>query len=672
MIEKGLSMKKNSREKKFKKIKKKHIWPSIVGLILVTIVVAVLSVASMALISEYMLFASVEREYASAESLVELWSAVDNSNPKKVDELVKGKVEAYVVRDDKKNIEYSFGDNTCEMDHELMVYTTDKGEILLYKDNKTLGFDSDGTFELQKSIDDFVGFQEGKISIEKNIMNPNAIFRVTPFWISISSGKREFLVKSYVGLSYPAILLLALLAGILCFLTIVIYVALVAGIVRRVIDKNKMVGLFLTDEVTRGYNWMGFVINSGQILKRKKNRRANYAIIDVNFINYRYFCMCHSVAQGEEILQKMSGIMRSMAAKRELVGHFASSNFAILLRYEDLEELTKRLKNLTAKLESVDTEHKFSFHIGIKQINDPKFENDSRKQLIDIEKEYNDASTATTTLDGSDESGIALFDNKLVEEQKWIEIVNANQQKALENEEYKVFYQPKYEPKSGELRGAEALIRWISPEFGFVSPGRIIPIFEKNGFITEIDHYMIRHVAKDQKRWLDMGLPIVPVSVNVSRAHFMEPDLAEQIRDIVDAEGAPHEFIELELTESAFFDDKNAILNTIKKLKSFGFAVSMDDFGSGYSSLNSLKDLPLDVLKLDAEFFRGDVDNDRREIIVSETIKLAKNLSMRTVAEGIEVKEQVEFLAQMGCDMIQGYYFAKPMPVEEYEEKMNL
>ena len=140
---------------------------------------------------------------------------------------------------------------------------------------------------------------------------------------------------------------------------------------------------------------------------------------------------------------------------------------------------------------------------------------------------------------------------------------------------------------------------------------------------------------------------------------------------MVDAAGAPRELIEIELTESAFFDDKKALVSTITKLREYGFLVSMDDFGSGYSSLNSLKDMPLDVLKLDAEFFRGDMENGRGEIVVSEAIKLAKSLNMQTVAEGVEVKEQVEFLARQGCDMIQGFYYAKPMPPEEYAERMR-
>ena len=182
---------------------------------------------------------------------------------------------------------------------------------------------------------------------------------------------------------------------------------------------------------------------------------------------------------------------------------------------------------------------------------------------------------------------------------------------------------------------------------------------------------MISHVARDQKAWLDQGLSCVPVSVNVSRAHFIEKDLASQICHMVDEAGAPHNLIEIELTESAFFDDKNAMINTIMKLKEFGFAVSMDDFGSGYSSLNSLKDMPLDVLKLDAEFFRGENAGERGKIVVSEAIKLARSLNMRTVAEGVEDNAQVEFLAENGCDMIQGYCFAKPMTKDRYVARME-
>ena len=242
---------------------------------------------------------------------------------------------------------------------------------------------------------------------------------------------------------------------------------------------------------------------------------------------------------------------------------------------------------------------------------------------------------------------------------------------ALKNEEFQVYLQPKYSPTEAKLVGAEALVRWISPQDGFISPGKFIPIFEENGFITQLDDYMISHVAKLQAEWKIRGKKAVPVSVNVSRAHFAQEGLAEHICQLVDAYGPLHELIELEVTESAFFDDKDVLVETVKQLKDYGFRVSMDDFGAGYSSLNSLKDIPLDVLKLDGEFFRGEDDDGRGAIVVREAIQLARSLNMRVVAEGVEKKEQVDFLAGQGCDMIQGFYFAKPMPVKEFEDKVE-
>ena len=182
---------------------------------------------------------------------------------------------------------------------------------------------------------------------------------------------------------------------------------------------------------------------------------------------------------------------------------------------------------------------------------------------------------------------------------------------------------------------------------------------------------MLEEVSRLQAQWLAEGRKVVPISVNVSRAHFTREDLAEHIVRIVDKYNVPHNIIELELTESAFFDVYKVLLNTVKKLRDFGFIVSMDDFGAGFSSLNSLKELQLDVLKIDADFFRGENVEERGMLIVSEVIDLAKKLNMKIVAEGIESREQVDFLVEQECDLIQGYFFAKPMAIEEFVQKYN-
>jgi EAL domain-containing protein (putative c-di-GMP-specific phosphodiesterase class I) len=180
---------------------------------------------------------------------------------------------------------------------------------------------------------------------------------------------------------------------------------------------------------------------------------------------------------------------------------------------------------------------------------------------------------------------------------------------------------------------------------------------------------MLRKVCEVIRGWLDKGYTPLPISVNISRLHFANPHLAEIIKDIVDKYDVPHNLIELELTESAFLQDKQILIDTVTQLRKYGFLVSMDDFGAGYSSLNSLKDLPLDVVKLDGELFRMTDEVERGLTVIRNTITMAKDLHMKVVAECIETREQVEFLCMVGCDIIQGYYFAKPMPVDQFEER---
>ena len=471
-------------------------------------------------------------------------------------------------------------------------------------------------------------------------------------------------MKDLIGI-FIILLLFAVVTSIMMLMFFIVFI-------KSLLRTRKMRNLLFTDIKIDGRNWLWFMYNAEHKLSKHSSAKKNYALIDLEFVGYRRFCACNSVDEGEAKLIEVYNTLKRNIGKKELLAHSSEDSFALLLDFTDVESFRKRLDALLGALSDVEKGSSLAFHAGIfpvKAIENGGFF--TRRKNVDIEKDFNSACAACATLSGKESSGYALYDERLIDDQRWIDTVSQVQQAALDNEEFLVYYQPKYDPRTHELRGAEALIRWQSPEYGFLSPYKFIPIFETNGFITEIDHYMLSHVARDQKRWLDAGLKCVPVSVNVSRAHFIESDLAEQIRDTVDNEGTPHELIEIELTESAFFDDKNAMVETIGRLKSYGFTVSMDDFGSGYSSLNSLKDMPLDVLKLDAEFFRGEAaDTERGEVVVSEAIKLAKNLNMRTVAEGVEAKEQVEFLAKQGCDMIQGYYFAKPMPHDDYEQRM--
>ena len=499
---------------------------------------------------------------------------------------------------------------------------------------------------------------------------------VLPFWISreLKDGSTLY-CRVNLDITYSDLFFMGAFYAMMGVIILLAFIFLITISITNARRENRLVKLLFSDPISNDRNWLWFVSTGRKVMKRGLKSGAKYAIVSLIFVKYRNYVLCHSVEEGEKMLSHVYSVLAASLGKGEIAAHSTEAKFPMLLRYKDKDDIKRRLEGIIAELEKIDDNHnhKFAFQAGINLIGDASDRISKRIRIkdIDFDKEYNNASAARITLEESDESSIAFFDEELVEKQKWIDRVGELQDKALKCEEFKVYYQPKYDPRTDRMKGAEALIRWDSPELGFVPPGKFIDIFERTGFITRIDNYMLTHVARDQKRWHEMGLPCVPVSVNVSRAHFVENDLADQIHKIVTNEGCPCDLIEIELTESAFFDDKSMMVNTIRKLQEYGFEVSMDDFGSGYSSLNSLKDLPLNVLKLDAGFFSEVEEEGRGQIVVSEAIKLAKSLNMRTVAEGVEVREQVDFLAEEGCDMIQGYYYAKPMPGADYEAKMK-
>ncbi len=655
--------------KTLKKLRKRYAWSGMITTIVMLILICLLLGIVVSATLEHSIDMWMSSEYDRIVYVSNLYSRGGSSM---ISDL-QAEDTAFVVTDAQGNVLEEHGTNTCVIQGYNVSILDSEGvkDITVYfdRDNKLLTVDKYGmTINLNYAF--MTLFVPGE---------SDALFKggsaEFPIWIGrpIDGGNKIFIAKSNLFITKTDVLFFTVMAVCLIVLFFVILMILVIKIITGISNQKKLKAIFFNDEVTGGYNWTYFRVKGEQILKKGSNAKNRFAVLDVVFVKYRNYCVCHSVEEGEKKLNAVDQVLRYFVGKNEVCGHYASANFAVMVRADNEEVLRNRLNDLMNRLTSIDRVHRIAFHIGVAYVDPDTDKNGNfiKRRDIFLENDYNNACAARATIDDSDDSGIAYFDDKLVEEQKWIDSVQERQASALANEEFMVYYQPKYNPQSETLTGAEALIRWQSPEFGFISPGRFIPIFEKNGFITEIDHYMIRHVARDQKRWYDEGLSCVPVSVNVSRAHFIEDDLAEQIRDIVDEEGAPHNLIEIELTESAFFDDKKALVNTINRLKEYGFAVSMDDFGSGYSSLNSLKDLPLDVLKLDAEFFRGNADEGRQEAVISETIRLAKALNMRTVAEGVEVREQVDFLAKQGCDMIQGYIFDKPITKDEFVQRMN-
>lgn len=427
-------------------------------------------------------------------------------------------------------------------------------------------------------------------------------------------------------------------------------------IITLVHERRRLNQLITTDIITGGNNKEYFMQKAGREIYR--NRRK-YAVVQLRLEKYRNFCTAYGLHQGENLLEEIYSNISNILGKKEILAHVEKSDFALLLEYHSSDELNIRIKNIMNTIRERCNGRHLTFSAGVCQV---ASKNDDAAQLLTF---AGIAIPKTPTI--NDE--IEWFSDSMKEDQVWERRIEDDMEEALYKHEFQVYLQPKYSTKQERLSAAEALVRWVHPVIGFISPGKFIPLFEKNGFILQLDDYMLTEVARLQANWLSQGKKLVPISVNVSRAHFAEDNLAEHITYIVDRFKVPHEYIELELTESAFFDDKATLLNTVRKLKDSGFKVSMDDFGAGYSSLNSLKELPLDIIKLDAEFFRSVDDITRSNLIVGETISLAKKLGMQIVAEGIETREQVDFLAQQDCDLIQGFYFSKPLPVSEFEER---
>jgi EAL domain-containing protein (putative c-di-GMP-specific phosphodiesterase class I) len=241
---------------------------------------------------------------------------------------------------------------------------------------------------------------------------------------------------------------------------------------------------------------------------------------------------------------------------------------------------------------------------------------------------------------------------------------------ALKEHQFVAYYQPKFDLHSGRTNGAEALVRWIHPELGFMSPGVFIPVFEKNGFIRNVDFYVWEAVCKDLRDWKERGMRIVPISVNVSRRDFEDEQLADKVIALLDKYQIDRKDFHIEVTESAYSDNPQRISKIVRTFHDNGFVVELDDFGSGYSSMSALSDLDLDVMKLDTSLIHKDDPNSDRNVL-EFSMQLAKMLRLKTVAEGVETEAQVDRITSLGGDFIQGFYYSKPLPKDKFEEYLK-
>lgn len=288
--------------------------------------------------------------------------------------------------------------------------------------------------------------------------------------------------------------------------------------------------------------------------------------------------------------------------------------------------------------------------------------------MIPVNRMIDCAQLAQKAVKGNYDNYVSYY-NEQIKQQivKEQEIISSMTQ-ALENGEFIIYLQPQYNYKERRISGAEALVRWKHPEKGLIPPGDFIPVFETNGFIIKLDENVWEQVCKLLRKWLDEGKTPLPISVNVSRADLLKGCVAEKMTGLIEKYGLTPDMIRVEVTESAYMDNPQQLIMEIDKLRDSGLLVEMDDFGSGYSSLNMLKDVPIQVLKTDLKFLAGSGIETRKEHILDSIISMAHQMGMFVIAEGVETKEQADYLLKLNCEHMQGFYFSRPVPVDEFEK----
>lgn len=650
------------KEQRIKKLKKKRIWPSILGVVLTMLIVCIVIIVELAFIFLDIFNRKLVEGHKTSERIVKMLELNTDLTDTDQYEFLKMHMEsaeelkAVSIISQEEGVIWTSNGETPNLDNRiegyLDVYGTEEPiELVLDDEDALFYFDTDGSLMINETL--FF-----KMNFWDVLKNGEATIFEVPLWFVFSTEEASVCVQTGImihgydlRLPFVSILVVLVLVGLFILYYIV-------SLVSTILAQRRTTRIIYTDMVTGGMNWLYFLKKSKKLIKRRF-KKGNYAVVHLRMPKYRSFCTCFGVPKGEELIERLYLELKKMMRSKEVFAHHEKADFGLLLSYTDQEELLSRLNGIIQTLESGLVQIRLKFRIGVCYV---------ESSSADVEEMYYNAVLAREMQGEDKEQNIAFFNIEMSKQRLWERKVEDDMERALANKEFRVYLQPKFSTGDETLGGAEALVRWIHPTEGFVPPNKFIPIFERNGFILKLDDYMLEEVAKQQAKWIAEGWQTVPISVNVSRAHFTREDLAEHICSIVDKYQVPHDVIELELTESAFFDDKQVLLSTVQKLREAGFLVSMDDFGAGYSSLNSLKELAIDTLKIDADFFRGTDSLDRGMLIVSEVINLAKKLNMKIVAEGIESREQVEFLTEQECDLIQGYYYAKPMPLDEFEQ----
>lgn len=416
--------------------------------------------------------------------------------------------------------------------------------------------------------------------------------------------------------------------------------------------------LAFVDDVTGVRNYSKFIMDANKILESKKNK--NYAIV---YFDIDYFQIVNETfgdSFSDIVLWEIAQILKDVLPKDAIYTRYYKDNFVYLTSYEnDKLEIIELVEKVASSIAKIRIGNKEGMHISV--VSGIYYEHG---EDISISSKVNKADLARIAIKGNKSVKYNIFSEEIRERQ--VEEVNLIEEIkiAAENNKFEVYYQPKIDAKSEKIVGCEALIRWKSKDGKFISPSYFIPIAEKSGLIEQIDRLVFRKVCSDIKEWKENNIHVYPISINLSRSNLYRVDLIESMQQYLQEFGVEASLLEIEITETTTISDIEFIANKISQIKNLGMKVSMDDFGVGDSSLSNLSTLPIDTIKLDKSFIADIDDNTKNKNIIKGIVYLAKSLNLNIVAEGVETKAQCDYLKYLGCDIIQGYYYARPMDKE--------
>lgn len=427
---------------------------------------------------------------------------------------------------------------------------------------------------------------------------------------------------------------------------------------RRKYQKERLWRISYTDKVTGKGNYEKLRIDSEHVFDGE--HEGAYAVCVIDIVKFKNFNETYGYNVGDKVLEVMGENIAAECKEEEYSAREGNDLFVMLVKGRVTDDHVERMERLTRRIERevsrLDSEYRVRCVAGVYLLQD------DRELYTAIDK----ANLARKAARDSRSRSVAVYDERMHKRLLKEREIEAIMYQALENEEFLVYLQPRVKIATGEIVAAEALVRWQRPSGEMIYPDTFIPLFENNGFICEMDFYIYEQVCKMLRERLEKGLPVTPVSVNVSRAHLETGDFIKSLNDLMSKYEIPRSYIELELTESLLVENPTRMIEKTNELKKNHYTLSIDDFGSGYSSLNILKQLQFDVLKIDKEFLHTEEDREEDQIILESVIHMAKRLHMQVLVEGVEMREQQEMLTQMGCDFAQGYYFSRPIPMKDF------